>query len=374
MASVLGSTTFVVDDEAFNDTNSFYERDDDDIGYVSASTNAPILFTAENEAPVPKSTRGWSLTSLHRLVDVSQYTSLFAVDANDVCGRMLRACVPYRGLLTEPPPVPEVSVAEAEQSTSDVEEDVPRDSEADAELDNGRENVHDAAADRSVASRAVRNTVPDKKPWNSSPDLYGPIWISATLVLCVAVSANIVEVIRSFATQGHAVRLPVSALTAIDFRNLVTAASGVFAYVVGGGLCVALLKRYVKDSQSASVMYSICVYGYSMTPFIPTVFLCAVIPGHWSWAVASCSILASSWTVVSNLWPSTTLNPFSSTSTEIRTADASNTGEIRLATGLTSYGSPDTGQRGFRPPWWWLRFTVAAVHVAAGVLLKLRYV
>lgn len=236
----------------------------------------------------------------------ANYNAFFHLSASDLVARVVRALVPSRRLL-EPP-------AEAADEGADAEGDAPP---------------------QSVASA---------RPFNERPDLYGPVWLATTLVLCIAVGANILAFFRSLAHQRETA--DVSALTALNFRHLVQASSIVYAYALAAAGATVAGKRYYGDEGARDVALVLCVYGYSVAPFIPAVLLCALPNGWLRWLFMLLAAGVSSRFLCINLW-----------------------GEA--GDGPGGYGSGDGITT--KSPRWWMRGACVFANVLFGVVLKLRF-
>lgn len=115
-----------------------------------------------------------------------------------------------------------------------------------------------------VQQRLTRALVPFKKNPSfaeliaSSPDAYGPFWLSTTLVFCLASCSNV----ASFMDFTGA-----SSEWAYDFSRLASAYTLVEAFLLGLPLLLWLLGKYLSVPMTLSFL--VCLYGYSMAVFIP---------------------------------------------------------------------------------------------------------
>jgi hypothetical protein len=358
MEATLAGSSFSLDDEAKESVETFYntEADEEWDGYVTSQPG----FTAQFETQVREEQGHVPVTrdrfAFLKYADLSRYTNLFCVTVDDVLGRVLRACIPYRGLLDPPPPPPPPAspLSPEPRSESDLEADAE-------ELD---ENVETLTVQCHLeqAPTAPVTSVESRKPFNDKEDLYGPFWLSTTLILTIAVASNLSALVRSVTSQQDPLRGHLSTLSAIDFRNMVHAASLIYTYIVVASVGIAAAKRYVSDSSVSTVPYTVCVYGYATAPLIPAVWICAVGDNALSWFALFVAAALSAWTIIRNLWPDTRLFPFG------RNPEFDD--RMESAQG---YGAPVGGVRGTRPPQWWLKCAAALTHILAGLLLKLRF-
>lgn len=209
------------------------------------------------------------LEELWKRLSPTQYDVYFQLTAGDFFGRICRAFIPRRRLLERPPPPARASTTEASDEDDDVVTDVP---------------------ETSVAS---------ERPFNDSVDLYGPLWLTATLVLSIAVGANALEALRVL--SGRSTR-DLSALSALDFRHLTQASALVYTYSFGGAAATVVAKRYYGDPVNAGFMHAMFVYGYAATPLVPAVLLCAIPHPSAHWLILAVATCTSSWFLYVNLW------------------------------------------------------------------------
>ena len=149
---------------------------------------------------------------------------------------------------------------------------------------------------RSSFLSAVRN----------KPDLYGPAWVSATLVFAIGFSANLASWLAFSPGDSHA---PIAGagvqgvgMWKYDFR-LLTAALGTvypFAFLVPACLWFGLGQLGVS---ALSLVHLICIYGYSLAIFIPTALICAVPSAGLQWTAAVLGAALSALFVFKSLYP-----------------------------------------------------------------------
>lgn len=115
--------------------------------------------------------------------------------------------------------------------------------------------------------------------FTTKPDLYGPMWISATLVFLIGAMANL----GSWATFTPDEN---GSLWRYDF-SLVTQA---FA-LVGGSVAVvpaaawAVLRYH--GAPPVSLVTLVCLWGYSLVHYVPATLLCAIPSVGVRWAAAA---------------------------------------------------------------------------------------
>eukprot|EP00048_Salpingoeca_helianthica_P024396 m.32064 g.32064 ORF g.32064 m.32064 type:complete len:257 (-) comp9362_c0_seq1:1772-2542(-) len=96
-------------------------------------------------------------------------------------------------------------------------------------------------------------------------DLYGPFWISTTLVFVLAMAGNIVEFRMLEDTARGEWRY--------DFSKVTLAATTIYTYV---NMVPLLLWAYMrwKLGSGPSLLEIVCIYGYAMFVYIPVAFVC----------------------------------------------------------------------------------------------------
>ncbi|XP_035026496.1 protein YIPF1 [Hippoglossus stenolepis] len=132
-----------------------------------------------------------------------------------------------------------------------------------------------------------------------NPDLYGPFWICTTLVFAIAISGNISNFLMHLGKPNYKYTP--------EFRKVTIAATAIFTYawLVPLALWGFLLWRNNKimNLVSYSFMEIICVYGYSLSIYIPAVVLW-ILPFEWlRWCTIVVALCLSGSVLVMTLWP-----------------------------------------------------------------------
>jgi len=128
-------------------------------------------------------------------------------------------------------------------------------------------------------------------------DLYGPFWVTTTLVFMLAMAGNV----------AHYFATPVDEKAGwhYDFRKVTVAATVIYSYVlvVPLGLWTYLRCRYA--STKASVFDIFCLYGYTMALFVPVAFFCAMpfVNSLGRWVLMSVAFALTGATLCKNLFP-----------------------------------------------------------------------
>lgn len=96
-------------------------------------------------------------------------------------------------------------------------------------------------------------------------DLYGPFWISTTLVFVLAMAGNIVEWNELDPTKREDWRY--------DFSKVTLAATTIYTYV---NLMPFLVWAFIRwrITTGPTLLEVICIYGYSLFAYIPVAIIC----------------------------------------------------------------------------------------------------
>ena len=131
-----------------------------------------------------------------------------------------------------------------------------------------------------------------------NPDLYGPFWVCVTLIFSVAISGNVASYLQAALVQDEAVR---GFKWHYDFHKVTLAASAVFAYawLVPAGLYATM---WAQGGQTASIMELLCVYGYSLSIFIPVSVLWTIQSAVLQWTLVVVATVVSGAVLVLALW------------------------------------------------------------------------
>lgn len=128
----------------------------------------------------------------------------------------------------------------------------------------------------------------------NNPDIYGPFWLSTTLIFAIAASSNFASWMSFLKTTAHP-------YWTYDFNLVVSATSLVYGFTFGVPLCLWAVCKYLQIP--LGLISAICLYGYSTAVFIPTCLLC-IIPSHAvDWLLLLCAVGLSGGFLALNLWP-----------------------------------------------------------------------
>lgn len=136
----------------------------------------------------------------------------------------------------------------------------------------------------------------------SKPDLYGPFWISVTLIFTIAIGGNIANYLQHANSPYH---------WRYDFHLVSYAATAIFLYVtLVPFLLWALLKWSVHvqdveglDELSPGILELICVYGYSLFIYIPVSILWSIQINILQWTLLAFGTFISGSVLLLTLMP-----------------------------------------------------------------------
>lgn len=140
------------------------------------------------------------------------------------------------------------------------------------------------------------------------PDLYGPFWISVTLIFTVAISGNVSNYLQHANTQYH---------WKYDFHLVSYAATAIVLYISLVPLLFwILLNRSsdvadldgLEDGTVTGPLELICIYGYSLFIYIPVSILWTIQVVWFQWMLVLIAALLSGSVLVYTLMPALRLS------------------------------------------------------------------
>ncbi|CAB3379894.1 Hypothetical predicted protein [Cloeon dipterum] len=126
-------------------------------------------------------------------------------------------------------------------------------------------------------------------------DLYGPFWISVTLVFTIAVSRNMVSYLQFVDDKDHHWKY--------QFHTVSYAATAIFLYAWLLPLIVWACMWWQGGQSRLSVLDILCIYGYSLAIFIPTSILWIIQIGWVQWTLLLVAVGLSGTVLLSSIWP-----------------------------------------------------------------------
>lgn len=162
--------------------------------------------------------------------------------------------------------------------------------------------------ERILASITPRNTNHFKNITKQKPDLYGPFWISVTLIFTIAVSGNVANYLQHASNHYH---------WKYDFHLVSYAATAICVYVTLIPLALWGLLKWssditdldgLEDGTTPSTTELICVYGYSLFIYIPVSILWTIQVNWLQWSLVIFAALLSGSVLLQTLMPSLKLS------------------------------------------------------------------
>ncbi|XP_014681574.1 PREDICTED: protein YIPF1-like [Priapulus caudatus] len=128
-----------------------------------------------------------------------------------------------------------------------------------------------------------------------NPDLYGPFWVCATLICTIAISGDLAAFMQTSGKMDFAWQA--------DFKKVSIAATAIFCYAWLVPLILWALLWFRGSSSSYTFLEIACVYGYSLTVYVPISILW-VIPFVWlRWLLLVIGTSTSGFVLLWAFWP-----------------------------------------------------------------------
>ena len=165
--------------------------------------------------------------------------------------------------------------------------------------------------ERLVASITPR---PNKSYFNSTirqnPDLYGPFWVCVTFIVTVAISGNILTYFYVPDTDFQIDFSKITLSAIVSKRNILYKQKKTFLYLQLICLywwlmptCIYFFFRWHLKRIEYTFIELLCIYGYSLTIFIPVSILW-MIPITWlQWLLTIIASLISGSVLIVTFWP-----------------------------------------------------------------------
>lgn len=155
-----------------------------------------------------------------------------------------------------------------------------------------------------VTSRIKESVMPfpgrhtDSVYIGGKPDLYGPVWISATLVLVIGVCSNLNYVFDNiWKSHDKFAYTP-------QFEQLYIAGIIIYSYVFVVPLLLYTWTCWKNNNQTdLSVTHLISCYGYSMASFIPITLFLVIRIEALNWLILIIMMAITGSVLVMKLWP-----------------------------------------------------------------------
>uniref|UniRef100_M4B6U3 Protein YIPF n=1 Tax=Hyaloperonospora arabidopsidis (strain Emoy2) TaxID=559515 RepID=M4B6U3_HYAAE len=124
-----------------------------------------------------------------------------------------------------------------------------------------------------------------------SPDAYGPLWLSTTLIFCLASCSNVASFLDYGGNRDE---------WAYDFSRLASAYTLVEIFLLGLPMLIWLVGKYFQVPMT--LLFLVCLYGYSSIMFIPAAILCISPIDAMDWVVMLLAMAWSLFFLLNNLW------------------------------------------------------------------------
>jgi len=129
---------------------------------------------------------------------------------------------------------------------------------------------------KDVFMRCGAGLVPIGKPFfervQGNPDLYGPFWVTTTVLFLLAIASNFAEYIAYWQSGA-------AAHWEYDFYKISVGAGVFYGFLILVPLLIWVLQRFVVKANLALIQIY-CVYGYSLTAFLVATPFC-IAPYEW---------------------------------------------------------------------------------------------
>lgn len=131
----------------------------------------------------------------------------------------------------------------------------------------------------------------------SKPDLYGPFWVCVTLIITIAISGNVANYLQAAATHKYHWKY--------DFHAVSTSATAIFSYAWLLPVLVWGYLKYQNDTEvvNLSILELLCVYGYSLSIYIPIAILWVIQIGFLQVTLVLIGALLSGYILISSIIP-----------------------------------------------------------------------
>ncbi|KYN00668.1 PREDICTED: protein YIPF1 [Cyphomyrmex costatus] len=159
-----------------------------------------------------------------------------------------------------------------------------------------------------ILEKLKRSMIPHRSDYllthiKPNPDLYGPFWISVTLVFAIAISENMVNYLQTASSNKYHWRY--------NFHIVTYAATIIFLYawIVPLGLwgTLKLTNRYSAEEVIGyyvpGLLELLCLYGYSLSIYIPVVFLWIIQINWLQWSLVILVTFLSGGILIRSLLP-----------------------------------------------------------------------
>lgn len=124
------------------------------------------------------------------------------------------------------------------------------------------------------------------------PDAYGPFWISTTLVFVAAVTSHFSSWVSAWLTGK---------IWVYNFDEILSISSVIYGFSGSVPLIIWFILRQMGSTMK--LINAVCLYGYSLTIFVPAAFVCVAPSELVHWLALAAAAALSSLFLVRNLAP-----------------------------------------------------------------------
>mmetsp|Transcript_10636 Transcript_10636/g.26178 ORF Transcript_10636/g.26178 Transcript_10636/m.26178 type:complete len:419 (-) Transcript_10636:254-1510(-) len=164
-------------------------------------------------------------------------------------------------------------------------------------------NVANESGGEGGSSASAQQT-PDTTSPGKGPDLYGPVWITLTLVFFVAVTSNMSLYIhhrhnkKSIVDEGG---IAAEEEWDYDINQLLHATWILYSFSMGLPTLVYFVLSLVGVNRAGGLAELVCLYGYSLVPYLPVAWLCILPYGWLQWTFLGAATVLSGMLVLRNV-------------------------------------------------------------------------
>ncbi|KAF0368596.1 Yip1-domain-containing protein [Gigaspora margarita] len=147
-----------------------------------------------------------------------------------------------------------------------------------------------------VLTRAAKSLLPKDNfvdVVGSNPDLYGPFWISTTLIFLLFVTSSIAGSIEAIINDRKKPNY--------DFTILYFGVIAIYTYTFGVSLFVWGALKYF--GCRPSLLDTVGLYGYGLTIWVPISIICVVPHDLLRWVLVLAGFAISAFFITKNLYP-----------------------------------------------------------------------
>lgn len=127
-----------------------------------------------------------------------------------------------------------------------------------------------------------------------NPDLYGPFWITTTLICTIAIGGNIVSFVQNFGKNYT---------WQTDFHKVTFSAFTILIYSLAIPAVLYVLMRSRQSRAELEFIEILCIYGYSLAIYIPVSLLWLINVSFLQWLFVMIAIVSSGSVLFVTFWP-----------------------------------------------------------------------